>query len=165
MLTLLPLGISSITMAYGLMIAIAVPLGLSINPWILFVIAQTIIGIPFSARAIEIALAKIDPAIIEQADSLGSSRIQRFFFVELPLLAPGIIVGAIFAFAMGIGEMSATMFLAREINYTLAVIIYRDLAIRKFVEAGASALMLVAICVIASITIERLSEEGYRSAI
>ena len=165
MLTLLPLGISSITMAYGLMIAIAVPLGLSINPWTLIVIAQTIIGIPFSARAIEIALTKIDPAVIEQADSLGASRIQRFFFVEIPLLAPGIIVGAIFAFAMGIGEMSATMFLAREINYTLAVIIYRDLAVRKFVEAGASALMLVAICVIAFITIERISKEGYRSAI
>ncbi|MHA1637946.1 MAG: ABC transporter permease [Candidatus Thorarchaeota archaeon] len=161
MMILLPLGISSITMAYGLMLVIAVPTGLSINPWPLIVIAQTIIGIPFSAKAIEIALRKIDPAVLMQADSLGASRLQKLFFVELPLLAPGILVGAVFAFAMAIGEMSATIFLAREINFTLAVTIYRDLTVRKFVEAGASSLMLIIICFVAFLVIERFSEDGY----
>ena len=155
---LLPLGISSITVAYGLVLAIAVPTGLVTNPWPIIVVAQTIIGLPFSARAIEIAMSKIDPAILEQADSLGASRIQRLLFVELPLLAPGILVGGVFAFAMAIGEMSATLFIALPQNYTLAVAIYDYLAVRAFVEAGAAALVLVIVCVVAFLVMERVSE-------
>ncbi|MGY5873023.1 MAG: iron ABC transporter permease [Candidatus Thorarchaeota archaeon] len=155
---LLPLGVSSITVAYGLMTAIAVPTGLNINPWPIIVIAQTIIGIPFTARAIEIGLKSIDPNILDQADSLGASRLQRLLFVELPLLIPSILVGAAFAFAMAIGEMSATLFIALPQNYTLAVAIYDNLGVRKFVEAGASALILVAICVVAFLTMEKISE-------
>ncbi len=155
---LLPLGISSITIAYGLMRVIAVPTGLNINPWPLIVVAQTVIGLPFSARSIEISLRSIDPEVLEQADSLGASRLQRLFFVELPLLAPGILVGAVFAFAMAIGEMSATLLIASPENYTLAVAIAHNLGGRDYVWAGASALLLVAVCVAAFLLIERLSE-------
>jgi len=122
------------------------------------VIAQTIIGLPFTARSIEIGLKSIDPAILDQADSLGASRLQRLFYVELPLLIPSILVGAVFAFAMAIGEMSATLFIALPQNYTLAVAIYDNLGVRRFVEAGASALILVAICVVAFLTMEKISE-------
>ncbi|TFH11244.1 MAG: iron ABC transporter permease [Candidatus Thorarchaeota archaeon] len=155
---LLPLGISSITVAYGLMTVIAVPTGLNINPWPIIVIAQTIIGIPFTARSIEIGLKSIDPNILDQADSLGATRIQRLFFVELPLLIPSILVGAIFAFAMAIGEMSATLFIALPQNYTLAVAIYDNLGVRHFVEAGACSLILVALCVVSFLAMEKISE-------
>ncbi|MFW9974859.1 MAG: ABC transporter permease [Candidatus Thorarchaeota archaeon] len=157
---LLPLGISSITVAYGLVLVIAVPTGLVTNPWPIIVVAQTIIGLPFSARAIEIAMSKIDQTLLEQADSLGATRIQRLLFVELPLLAPGILVGGVFAFAMAIGEMSATLFIALPQNYTLAVAIYDYLAVRAFVNAGAAALVLVVICVVAFLVMERISEDS-----
>ncbi|UCE09539.1 MAG: iron ABC transporter permease [Candidatus Thorarchaeota archaeon] len=157
-LTLLPLGVSAITVAYGLMLAITVPLGLNTNPWMVIVVAQTIIGLPFSTRAIEIALQNIDPEILDQADSLGASRLQRLLYVEFPLLAPGILVGAVFAFAMAIGEMSATLFIALPQNTTLSIAIYQFLGVRKFVEAGASALIVAAICFIAFLVIERFSE-------
>ncbi len=159
-MTLLPLGVSSITIAYGLMRAIAVPLRLSITPWPLIVIAQTIIGLPFSARAIEVARRNIDPELLEQADILGATRLQRLFFVELPLLAPGILVGGVFAFAMAIGEMSATLFIALPQNYTLAVAIYQYLSVRKFLEAGAAALVLVVVCLVAFLVMERVSGES-----
>jgi thiamine transport system permease protein len=155
---LLPLGISSITIAYGLMRVIAVPTGLNVNPWPLIVVAQTVIGLPFSARAIEISLRSINPEVLEQADSLGASRLQRLFFVEIPLLAPGIIVGAVFAFAMAIGEMSATLLIALPQNYTLAVAIINNINGRDYTWAGSSALLLVIVCVIAFIVIERISE-------
>jgi len=157
-MVLLPLGISSITVAYGLMTVIAVPTGLNVNPWPIIVISQTIIGLPFTARSIEIGLKSIDPAILDQADSLGASRLQRLFYIELPLLIPSILVGAVFAFAMAIGEMSATLFIALPQNYTLAVAIYDNLGVWKFVEAGASALILVIICVVAFLTMEKISE-------
>ncbi|TFG09388.1 iron ABC transporter permease [Candidatus Thorarchaeota archaeon] len=158
---LLPLGISSITIAYGLMVAIAVPLGLSINPWPLIIIAQTIVGLPLSARSIEISLKDIDRNILDQADSLGSSRFQRLFFVELPLLAPGIMVGGVFAFAMAIGEMSATLFIALPQNITLAVAIYQHLGQPgQFVNAGAEALVLAIACFLAFLAIERISGES-----
>lgn len=157
-MVLLPLGISSITVAYGLMTVIAVPTGLNVNPWPIIVIAQTIIGLPFTARSIEIGLKSIDPNILDQADALGASRLQRLFFVELPLLIPSILVGAVFAFAMAIGEMSATIFIALPQNYTLSVAIYDNLGVRRFVEAGASSLVLVAICVVAFLLMEKFSE-------
>jgi thiamine transport system permease protein len=165
MMVLLPLGVSAITIAYGLMTAIAVPTGLNINPWPIIVIAQTIIGLPFTTRSIEISLRSIDPYLIDQADSLGASRLQRLFFVELPLLAPGILVGAVFAFAMAIGEMSATLFIALPQNFTLAVAIYDSLGVRKFVEAGASALILVLVCVLAFFTMEKISEGSVGGAL
>jgi len=155
---LLPLGISSITVAYGLMTVIAVPTGLNYNPWPIIVIAQTIIGLPFTARSIEIGLKSIDPNILDQADSLGATRLQRLFFVELPLLVPSILVGAVFAFAMAIGEMSATLFIALPQNYTLAVAIYDNLGVRKFIEAGVSSLVLIIVCVVAFLLMERISE-------
>ena len=157
-LSLLPLGVSSITVAYGLMLTIAVPLRLTLNPWPLIVIAQTIIGIPFTTRAVEIALRNIDPNLLDQADLLGTSRLERFVFVELPLLTPGILVGAVFAFAMAIGEMSATLFIALPENITLTVAIYRHLGVRRFVEAGAASLILVVMCLASFIAIERISE-------
>jgi thiamine transport system permease protein len=157
-MVLLPLGISSITIAYGLMTVIAIPTGLHLNPWPIIVIAQTIIGLPFTARSIEIGLRSIDPNILDQADSLGASRFQRLFFVELPLLIPSILVGAVFAFAMAIGEMSATIFIALPQNYTLSVAIYDNLGVRHFVEAGASSLVLVIICVLAFLLMEKISE-------
>jgi thiamine transport system permease protein len=163
--TLLPLGISSITMAYGLMLAVAVPLGLTTNPWPLIIIAQTIIGVPFSARAIQISWDKVNKEVLDQADILGASRLEKLFFVELPLLAPGLLVAAVFSFAMAIGEMSATLFLAQPENYTLSVAIYRNLAVRNFVQAGASALILVLICLAAFMVIEYLSESGYGGAL
>ncbi|MHA1925090.1 MAG: ABC transporter permease [Candidatus Thorarchaeota archaeon] len=158
-MTLLPLGVSAITVAYGLMRIIAVPLGLTTNPWVLIVIAQTLIGLPFSARAIELSLRNIDSEVLEQAESLGASRLQRLFYVELPLLAPGILAGGVFAFAMAIGEMSATLFIALEQNTTLAVVIYQYLGVRRMVEAGAAAFVLVAICFIAFLAIGKLSDE------
>jgi len=164
-ITLLPLGISSITLAYGLMRAIAVPLGLSTNPWPLIVIAQTIIGLPFTMRAIEIAVKNIDRSLLEQADLLGASRLERLFFIELPLIAPGILVGATFSFAMAIGEMSATLFIALPQNTTLAVAIYQYLAVRKFVEAGAAALILTLCCSVAFLSIERLSDKAAGGAL
>lgn len=157
-LVLLPLGISSITVAYGLMTVIAIPTGLHVNPWPIVVIAQTIIGLPFTARSIEIGLKSIDQNVLDQADSLGASRLQRLFFVELPLLTPSILVGVVFAFAMAIGEMSATIFIALPQNYTLSVAIYDNLGVRHFVEAGASSLVLVAICVVAFLLMEKISE-------
>jgi thiamine transport system permease protein len=155
--TFLPLGVSAITMAYGLMLFVVVPLGLSVNPWPAIVLAQMMIGLPFSARSIEIALRNIDPALLDQADLLGASRLQRLFFVELPLLAPGILVGAVFAFAMAIGEMSATLFIASTQNITLAVAIYQDIDAKKFVQAGAAAFVLVLVCLIAFLVIDRVT--------
>lgn len=164
-MVLLPLGVSSITTAYGLLRMVAVPLGWNRNPWPIIVMAQTIIGLPFTTRSIENSLSAVSPDYLEQAESLGADRMQRLFFVEIPLLAPGIVVGGVFAFAMAIGEMSATLFIALPQNVTLAVATYGYLGVRKFVEAGAAALVIVIACIAAFITIERLSHGGSGGAL
>jgi ABC-type Fe3+ transport system permease subunit len=164
-LILLPLGVSSITLAYGLLRAVAVPLGWNLNPWPIIVIAQTIIGLPFTTRAIEVSLSHVDSDYLDQADLLGASRFERLFFVEMPLIAPGIVVGGIFAFAMAIGEMSATLFVALPQNVTLAVAIYQYLAVTKFVQAGAASLVIAFACFAAFLVMEKLMRGASRGVL
>ncbi len=82
----------------------------------------------------------------------------RVGMAAMPSFSLSALSWSVFAFAMAIGEMSATLFIALPQNYTLAVAIYDNLGVRRFVEAGASALFLVAICVVAFLTMEKISE-------
>ena len=100
-------------------------------------------------QSLEVALSKI-------REVKAVKTIRGYFCGKINV--PSILVGAVFAFAMAIGEMSATLFIALPQNYTLAVAIYDNLGVRRFVQAGASALFLVILCVAAFLSMEKISE-------
>ncbi|MCH2249680.1 MAG: molybdate ABC transporter permease subunit [Cognatishimia sp.] len=77
--------------------------------WTGAALAAAIMGFPLMVRAIRLALENVDPKLEEAAATLGASRLRIYLTVTLPLMWPGVIAGAVLAFAKAIGEFGATI--------------------------------------------------------
>jgi molybdate transport system permease protein len=75
--------------------------------WTGAAVAAGVVTFPFQVRAMRLALESIDPALPSAARSLGASRFDAFVTITLPLMLPGIVAGAITAFAASLGEFGA----------------------------------------------------------
>jgi molybdate transport system permease protein len=73
------------------------------------VMAQTFVALPFLVLAVEGALRSADPRYDDLAATFGASRWQTFRRVTLPLAAPGLLSGAVLAWARALGEFGATI--------------------------------------------------------
>lgn len=158
-LVMLPLGSSAITLGLGYIRTFHKPPLELLGTWYLIVFAHTIIAYPFVLRAISAVLKKIRPNLKEAALSLGAKEWKAFLRVELPLALGGIIVGAIFAFAMSIAELGATYMLYQPEYTTITIAIYRFLGARQWGSASALSVILMVISAISFIIIERIGEE------
>ncbi len=72
-------------------------------------LATAVMAFPLMVRAIRISLEAIDPGLEDAARTLGAGAWDRFISVTLPLMLPGILAGAITAFAAGLGEFGAVI--------------------------------------------------------
>ncbi len=72
-------------------------------------IAAGVMALPLTVRAIRLALESIDRGLEDAARTLGANPIRVFVTVTLPLISPGILVGALLAFARALGEFGATI--------------------------------------------------------
>jgi len=156
-LATLPLASSAITLGLGY-IKVFSGTPLYYTPWLL-IAAYTIIAYPFVLRAVSTSLKKIRPNLREAALTLGAKEWTAFVKVELPLALGGLIVGAIFAFAMSIAELGATYMLAKPEYTTMTLAVYKFLGARQFGSASALAVLLMAISTAGFILIERTGEE------
>ena len=156
-LAMLPLASSAITLGLGY-IRFFSGTPLYFTPWII-IAAHTIIAYPFVLRAVSTSLKKIRPNLFEAALSLGAKEWKAFLKVELPLALGGVIVGAIFAFAISIAELGATYMLAKPEYTTMTVAIYKFLGARQFGSASALSVLLMAVSTVSFLIIERIGEE------
>jgi molybdate transport system permease protein len=94
--------------------------------WAAAVLAGAVMGFPLLVRAVRVAFHGIDPRLYQAARSLGARPLDAFLTVSLPLARPGVIAGAVLAFARGLGEFGATLLFAgsQAGRRTLAVQIY-----------------------------------------
>ncbi len=77
--------------------------------WTGAALAAGIMAFPLMVRAIRLAIEAVDPRLEQAAGTLGASKVWVFATVTLPLILPGIIAGAILAFAKAMGEFGATI--------------------------------------------------------
>lgn len=70
-------------------------------------LAAAIVSFPFQVRAIRLALEVSGRGLEQAAATLGAGPLDRFLTITLPLAAPGIIAGAMMAFAVSLGEFGA----------------------------------------------------------
>ncbi|MBM3606073.1 MAG: molybdate ABC transporter permease subunit [Alphaproteobacteria bacterium] len=77
--------------------------------WTGAALAAAVMAFPLMVRAIRLALEAVDPRLEAAAGSLGASPPWVFLTVTLPLTLPGIVAGAVLAFAKAIGEFGATI--------------------------------------------------------
>jgi putative spermidine/putrescine transport system permease protein len=88
------------------------------------VIAHSILTTPFVIRLVMASLAEFDPAVEEASRNLGAGWWRTFLQVTLPLIRPGVLAGAVFAFIISFDELVVTLFLAGPDMTTLPVRIY-----------------------------------------
>lgn len=90
-------------------------------------VATAVMSFPLVVRAVRLSLETLDPRLEAAARTLGAGRIDRFTSITLPLIAPGILAGAVTAFAAGLGEFGAVITFASNIpgeTRTLPLAIY-----------------------------------------
>jgi len=72
-------------------------------------VATAVMAFPLMVRAIRIALENVDPGLEAAARTLGARPLDRFFTITFPLMLPGVLAGAVTAFAAGLGEFGAVI--------------------------------------------------------
>ena len=117
--------------------------------WTGAVLAAAIMAFPLMVRAMRLAIEAVDPKLEAAAATLGAPRFWVFLTVTLPLILPGVIAGAILAFAKAMGEFGATITFVSNIpgqTRTLPAAIYSFLQVPGG-EAAALRLVWIAIAV------------------
>jgi len=117
--------------------------------WTGAALACAIMGFPLLVRAIQLSVEAVDRRLEQAAGTLGASRVWVFLTVTLPLIAPGIIAGAILAFARSMGEFGATITFVSNIpgeTQTLPSLIYTFTQVPGG-DAGALRLTLISIAI------------------
>jgi molybdate transport system permease protein len=93
-------------------------------------LATAVMSFPLVVRAIRISLENVDRGLEDAARTLGAGPLDRFFSITLPLILPGVIAGAVTAFAAGLGEFGAVITFASNIpgeTRTLPLALYTAL--------------------------------------
>ncbi|TQL57396.1 ABC transporter permease [Rarobacter faecitabidus] len=162
---MLPLGVSAVTIGFGLLITMHNPLGLPIDLRTsggLIAIAQALVAIPLVVRIVLPVVRSIDPRQREAAATLGATPGRILRTVDWPVAARSIGLGAGFAMAASLGEFGASAFLVRPDTVTLPVVIYQLLG-----RAGADnygMAMAAAVVLGAATTAVMMIAERFRSA-
>jgi thiamine transport system permease protein len=155
---MLPLGTSAVTLGLGYIVALdEPPLNLRTSP-LLVVLAHTLVALPFVVRSVLPALRAIHPHLRETAALLGASPWRVWREVDLPIVARAVLVGAVFAFTISMGEFGATSLIARPERPTMPVAIYRFLGrpgAANYGQALATSTLLMLVCTLGFLAIER----------
>ena len=72
-------------------------------------LATAVMTFPLMVRAIRISLEGVDRGLEAAARTLGAGALDRFATITLPLMMPGVLAGAVTAFAAGLGEFGAVI--------------------------------------------------------
>ncbi len=129
-------------------------------------LASGIIAFPLLVRAVRISLESMDRGLEAAAKTLGAGSFRVFFTVTIPLIVPGIVSGAMMAFARSISEFGATITFASNIpgqTNTLPLTLYNLIQTPEG-EAGAMRLCLISIATaMLALLVSEYSTKIYRS--
>ena len=117
--------------------------------WTGAALASAVMGFPLLVRAVRLSVEAVDRKLEAAAGTLGAGPLWVFVTVTLPLMAPGILAGAVLAFARSLGEFGATITFVSNIpgeTQTLPTALYTFTQIPGG-DAGALRLSLVAIAI------------------
>ena len=152
---MLPLGTSAVTLGFGFILALG---NWSASIW-LVPFAHTLVAFPFVVRSLLPMLRSIQPQLRQAAQILGASPARVWREIDLPILTRALLVGAVFAFTISLGEFGATTLLARPEMPTIPIAIFRLLGqpgASNLGQALALATLLMLVSASSLIVLERL---------
>ena len=121
------------------------------------VLSHIILGTPFVVITVTATLTGFDHSVTRAAASLGSNPVNTFIKITLPLIMPGVISGALFAFVTSFDEVVVVLFLAGLENTTIPIQMWVGLR-----EQLSPTIMAVATCLIIMSTLILVSAELLR---
>jgi putative spermidine/putrescine transport system permease protein len=121
------------------------------------ILSHIILGTPFVVITVTATLTGFDNSVTRAAASLGSNPVNTFMKITLPLIMPGVISGALFAFVTSFDEVVVVLFLAGLENTTIPIQMWVGLR-----EQLSPTIMAVATCLIVMSTLILVSAELLR---
>jgi len=128
------------------------------------ILAHTILGIPFVIITVTATLVGFDQSLNRAAASLGANPRRTFFKVTLPLILPGVISGALFAFVTSFDEVVAVLFLAGADQQTIPRQMWNGIReqISPAILAVATILVIISIGLLTAVELLRRRSERLR---
>jgi putative spermidine/putrescine transport system permease protein len=155
-----PMVVPVVIVAVAMYIAFA-PLGLT-GSYTGLVIAHAVLGVPFVVTTVTATLQGFDFNLVRAASSLGANPIVTFFKVTLPQVAPGVISGGLFAFAISFDEVVVTLFLASPGQATLPRQMFSGIRENISPAIAAVATILIIMSTLMLLTLEWLRRRNER---
>lgn len=115
---------------------------------LILVISFAVRRLPYTIRSSVAALHQIPVAIEEAAESLGSSKVNTFFKITVPMMLPGIISGAILSWITMLSELSTSILLYTVNTRTMTVAIYTEVIRGNYGIAAALSTILTGLTVV-----------------
>jgi len=128
---LLPIGISIVSLSYGVLYIF----GDSLSQRMIIIIIHSVLAFPISLRLLKYSVDKTPDSLIFIARSLGASRMYAFLTVELPMYSRGIANALSYAIAISLSEITAVMVIGRGGIETIPMTIYKFINNYQFGQA------------------------------
>lgn len=147
----------------GSVMGIALLLGFNKRPFMLvgsvtiIILAYVLRRMPYTIRSSAAILSGIHPSIEEASISLGASNLKTFLKVTAPMMAPGVLSGAILSWMTIISELSASVLLYVNKTQTMTIAIYTEVVRANYGTAAALSVMLTLTTVIVLLLFFKIS--------
>ncbi len=128
------------------------------------VLAHATLGIPFVIITVTATLIGFDRSLTRAAASLGADPTTTFYKVTMPLILPGVISGALFAFVTSFDEVVVVLFVAAHDQQTIPRQMWNGIReqISPAILSVATILVIVSVALLATVEILRRRSEKLR---
>ncbi len=128
------------------------------------IVAHAVLGIPFVIITVTATLSGFDQSLIRAAQSLGANPRTTFFKVIMPLILPGVISGALFAFVTSFDEVVAVLFIAGPDQQTIPRQMFNGIreAISPAILAVATILVVISVLLLTTVELLRRRSDRLR---
>ncbi|MFC5431175.1 ABC transporter permease [Paraburkholderia sp.] len=146
-----PMIVPVVVVGVGMYLFFA-PLGLA-NTYTGLILAHAALGVPFVVTTVSATLQGFNYNLVRASLSLGANPLTTFFRITLPVIAPGVMSGALFAFATSFDEVVVTLFLAGADQTTLPRQMFTGIRenISPTIAALATILIVFSTCLLLSL--------------
>lgn len=129
------------------------------------IVAQTALGIPFVVINVSAALYSVDQRLEQAAQVLGASPLRAFWRITVPLVRPGMLAGALFAFIASWDDLLIPIFMSGPSSVTLPLRMWQGLREQIDPTISAVSTLLIAVTTVLLLVIEMLRrrQERFRS--
>jgi len=155
-----PMVVPSIIVAVGVYFAFA-PLGLT-DGYSGLILAHTTLAVPFVVVTVLATLSGFDRTLLRAAASLGAPPVTTFRRVTLPLILPGVLSGAVFAFAASFDEVVVALLMAGPGQRTLPRQMFAGINDNISLTITAAATMLIAVSLVLMVAVGQLRRRSER---